>query len=173
MSNINTDFVTDEMCDGDEESPSHWVEAGIFYGQGSTENVSSPTFFWADQRPGQKYSEHDDYPGSASVNAYYDDYINNPHQDGNWSVYVGGFTGTSSSNYMTATDLQTGTEETTSSAYACNGQHGTSWWDTSFNYHAGSWPGATGQGANPPYIHFIGTGEWHDFGPNSTTSCYN
>jgi len=112
-------------------SPVHWIEAGIIIGTVCTSGAGggSPChevgsydkhrFFWGDSRYGDGYHLHIDVSDVASMRTFYTDqiwYLGNYQ----WQAYVGGWSGTSTSNSLSGQELESGTEETTQSATACS-----------------------------------------------------
>lgn len=179
--NQASQFVDDDLWDVNSAS-SHWIEAGLIIGtfclhfpadspcdKAGTYHV--PRFFWTDDRAGLGYQAHVDVSDNVVLGTYYRDTIHRSGSD-TWNVAIGPWFGTSTSNPLVAAQLETGTEETTQSGQACNGQHGLIWWDTHNTQHDG-WPGASTVGAsNPPFIRFVATADFHDWSPSSESGCY-
>jgi hypothetical protein len=104
-SNAPFDFTTDETWLSF-PTGNYWVEAGLAYG----DPFYGKYFYWADQRPGGGYHEHDD-PTDLPDNTtpYYFDisYIGS----GNYDVLIGPMSGTSTGwSSPIANRIDTGTE---------------------------------------------------------------
>lgn len=181
-------LLVDDLWMQDQNVNQNWVEAGLLIGTvcqqsddhslgggictGSSGTYMVPRFFWADQRPTGGFAAHIDVADTPSLPGYWGDNIT--WQGGNtWSVLVGPLSGSSTSNTMVATMMQTGTEETSqTAASACNGQSQLGYDDANGNFHSG-WPGATiFHQANPPYVNLLSASDVHDWGPSGNNFCY-
>jgi hypothetical protein len=170
----------------------NWIESGILVGTiclyrpdhdpCSSQNLSAPyrvpRYYWSDQRYNDGYNTHvdvnaNDYPPKAPsvLNTYHNDYIEYSNST-TWTVQDGPYSGTSNSNPLKPNELQTGTESTTQgTAYACNGQTGLQWLDTSGGWH-NDWSGAQPYSDNPPFVDNYSAGKWHDWAGFTKTECY-
>jgi hypothetical protein len=109
------DFINDELWVGKYGTNNNWTEAGFTYGGG----VDGRYFFWADNRPGHPYFEHDEYGLPANLDVGWDVYI--VHRDPGsdiWDVYENlTYVGSSTDQFTSAANaLQTGSETTANTA---------------------------------------------------------
>src|SRR5581483_6362621 len=103
-------FATDELWVAD-STGSYWTEEGMAYGAPRTDRY----WFWADQRPGHPYSEHDRPDLPHALDTDYSATIEYAGTDGNWNVYQNDGTpiGTSTSNFSPPSGwLDAGSEST-------------------------------------------------------------
>jgi hypothetical protein len=138
---------------------SYWIEAGMAHGVGGggcPDEPGSTHFFWADQRPGDGYHCHGG--PQASSDTGYTDYIQYAGS-GNWNVFVGGFTGTSTDNITGSSVIETGVEVSTNQAQTCVNQNYLEWWDANddlqVGWHTSSYGDATVIQDKPPYAAWV------------------
>jgi hypothetical protein len=181
-------LLDDDMWISDDNSNSNWIEGGLVVGTvcqqsddhssgngtctGSSGTYKIPRFFWADQRPTGGFNAHIDVADTPSLPGYWDDSITYQGSD-SWAIQIGPhFSGSSNANTMIATVLQTGTEESSQSGNACNGQSELSYYGASGGYHNG-WPGLTVLEINePPWVTVDSSTDVHDWSPTGNTFCY-
>ena len=119
----------------------HWIEAGLAVG---SPEGGRRYFFWADQRPGGGYHEHDDTNYSPDPSTAYQFAIVS-QGTGNFSVGTGtGGTSTAWGSDM-PTELHTGTETSGGTASVYGGSQGLGY----INNVGGTHPGWNWSGGNP------------------------
>lgn len=159
-------FVTEEqwLTTAENTVGNYWVELGMAYG---APQGSSRYFFWADQRPGGGYHEHD---LSISAN-FHQDYGDEIEYAGNnsWTVSRDGTVlGTSTHNIGPSYSANTGEELT-----ANTGEAAATMSDLTHKHPApggpawiADWPGGSVSTADPPYGSWITQDSSADFYSN-------
>ncbi len=108
VSNPSSNFDTAETWMSNTTVDDYWIESGIAYGD---PEGASTYFYWADDRPGSGYYEHDDTTDSVTAATYYNSEMS-VDTSTSYDVSMGPFYGVSSgwpSGYSFYT-LQTGSE---------------------------------------------------------------
>lgn len=156
--NLSTDFADNDSWVDKDGSVNYWIEAGLIKGTFCcTHEATETSFFWADSRTnGGGFNSH--LGPHTTLNTYFNDQI--LYQgSGNWSVNVGGYTGTSTNTFTNSSYIQTGTEVTTTQAEACANQTNLGWWDSSLTFHSGWSDTSSGQATlyqdSPPNASWI------------------
>jgi hypothetical protein len=151
--NTSSNFTTEEMWQGTDSDPygDYWVETGGAYGYPKGD---SRYWFWADERPGYGYSEHDLSSPAADLETVYSTLLAYEGSD-SWNVYVNGSeVGHSVDNPPYGYYLSAGTEITAASGARSVGHDNyLAWYDTSDNLHYGWY-----SGNNHAYAEDLGAG---------------
>lgn len=159
----SSNFVTEEMwLFTDDSFSSYWVETGMAYGapQGSTRY-----WFWADNRPGGGYHEHD-LSIPITLGTTYDDYITWAGND-SWQVRRGSSVlGVSTANPGPSHAGNAGEELTANSGAGSAITHFLFKRTSSGGVWTDSWPGASIWTDDPPYGGWISTGYSAEFSSN-------
>lgn len=156
-----------------------WIESGIIEGtfcssnpnannpcpSGNVYTVTSPTYFWTDDRPnGGGYHAH---LGGAATLPFDAGAVIFNQGGGKWLVSGGDVEGTSTNNFTSSNELEAGTETTnTATASVCSDQSGLEWRDSSGTFND-DWPGAGLDVDNPPYASWAARGEVKDWDNHS------
>lgn len=82
----------------DTSSAHYWVETGITFGAGTAGTVSSPTYYWADNRPGTN-NFHEHLGNTYAFGAYVKATISANATVGSWAVTVGSLISNSTGNF--------------------------------------------------------------------------
>jgi hypothetical protein len=131
-----SDFITAEYWVGTNNDPNGqtWIEQGMAYGN----PVGAQHYwYWADERPGHPYAEHDQLGLSANTNT---DYQSSIHYIGNnqWNVLRGGNTeGMSVANPPNSNFLQAGVEMTNGNAFVDGIAKSLAYYKTDDTVHSG------------------------------------
>lgn len=158
LSRGSTGFVDNDMWIVHSAESPHWIEAGLM----ENESTIGPQFFWADDRPCCGFYTH--LGGSAFLATGYGDKIYYKGSE-TWSVEVGSFSGTSTSNPLSPNLVRTGTEETPqTAANVCSEQYNLEWLNPETNQWHSGWTNSTGEAAlnqsEPPYAWWENKNYW-------------
>jgi hypothetical protein len=149
VSDYTSEILTNEMWVSSDASASYWTEVGITVGPHNGGGYSnSPTYFWADKRPGTGgYHDHF-FAGPVPLNTYVNaDIIETSNGSGSWAVSIGGNSSTSTSNFAgPSRRLVTGTESTTDSGHTYGSSTNMSYYSLTRTKVAG-WNSASAGGA--------------------------
>jgi hypothetical protein len=140
----NTDYFVDDEIWVASSGASYWVEEGMAYGAPRTDRY----WFWADNRPGSQYYEHDRPDLAVSLNTDYSVTLQYDGSDGNWGVYRNGTQiATSTSNFSPpSTWLAAGSESTADTQHIDARVKSLLWKQTNDAWNA-DW-----NGSNPPSL---------------------
>jgi hypothetical protein len=171
-SSQSSHFTTAETWLGFTQTGNYWIEAGLAVGFPG----SGKYFFWADNRPGHGYSEHDD-PTDYPDNLHYYYFDIDTIGSGQFDVLIGPYSGLSTgwSTSAIANQITTGSETNggASAAYGLSSQ--LSYYTTTNADHAGwVWGGGSTYTYSSPsswgFENTISANNWYSYG-TQTTSC--
>jgi hypothetical protein len=158
----------------------YWIEEGADIGVPQGENYgASPTFEWVDNRPnnGGYHAHQLGATGDAAYNTNYDTYIDYKG-GGQWNIWVAGYTGLSTLNFISGQNIFAGGETNDpGGARMCEHPSSLGYYDSSNNFVSPWHDSSHGNGVvwsgngNPPFADWVSQPSASRSYDNESSSC--